>query len=90
MVWVGLVFNGKCKVVVLPANESFNGDFYVKNKIDWQQLYLSTDVTCHTADISMATLEKLKFSVIPPNKWPANSPDLNPLDYFFGIKWMNA
>ncbi len=29
-------------------------------------------VTCHTADTSMATIEKLKFSVIPPNKWPAN------------------
>jgi hypothetical protein len=31
----------------------------------------------------MATIEKLMFSVIPPNKWPANSPDLNPLDYLF-------
>ena len=31
MVWVGLAFNGKYKVVILLANESFNGDFYVKN-----------------------------------------------------------
>jgi len=31
----------------------------------------------------MATIEKLMFSVISPNKWPANSPDLNPLDYLF-------
>ena len=94
MVWVGLAFNGKCKVVVLPANESFNGDFYVKNVLpivnrDGRRLigdnftFQQDGATCHTADISMATIEKLKFLVIPPNKWPPNSPDLNPLDYFF-------
>ena len=83
MMWVGLAFNGKCKVVVLPSNESFNGDFYVKNVLpfvnrDGRKLtgdnftFQQDGASFHTADISMATIEKLKFSVIPPNKWSAN------------------
>ncbi len=63
-----------------------NDRVYAKSR----QYWLATDFTfqqdganCHTADISMATIEKLMFSVISPNKWPANSPDLNPLDYLF-------
>ena len=31
----------------------------------------------------MEAIEKLGFSVIAPEKWPSNSSDLNPLDYFF-------
>ena len=37
----------------------------------------------HTSGQSMEAIEKLGFSVIAPEKWPSNSSDLNPLDYFF-------
>ena len=32
---------------------------------------------------TLEAIEKLGFSIIAPEKWPLNSPDLNPLDYFF-------
>jgi hypothetical protein len=67
MVRVGLAFNGNCKVIVLPANESINGDFYSKNVLpvvnrDGRKLigdnftFQQDGATCHTAHISMATI----------------------------------
>jgi hypothetical protein len=69
MVWVGLAFNGKCKIVVLTANESFNGDFYVKNVLpivnrDGRRLigdnltFQQDGAICDMAYISMASMAK--------------------------------
>ena len=37
----------------------------------------------HTSGQTMDAVQKLGISIIGPEKWPPNSPDLNPLDYFF-------
>jgi transposase len=100
MVWVGLAYNGKCKIVVLPPKQTFTANFYVENvlpivnregrKLIGDNFTFQQDgATSHTAEITIETIKNMGFSVISPDKWPANSPDLNPLDYFFGIKSRN-
>ena len=37
----------------------------------------------HTSGTTIETIESMGFSLIGPDIWPPNSPDLNPLDYFF-------
>ena len=50
-------------------------------------IFQQDGATPHTADITMEIIINIGFSVIPSDKWPANSPDLNQLDYFFfGIR----
>ena len=94
MVWVGMTFNGITEVVVLPPKTSFNTDFYVSHVIPIARrdgikllgndfVFQQDGARCHTSNTSIETIQNLLPSFIHPNQWPANSPDLNPLDYFF-------
>ena len=80
-------------LVVLPPKTSFNSDFYIKNvlpivKRDGTRLivprfiFQQDGATCHTSEVTINELNKLDISYIGPDKWPPNSPDMNPLDYF--------
>lgn len=44
----------------------------------WQQ----DGARCHTSKKSMAFLREECYDLVPPEMWPPNSPDLNPMDYF--------
>ena len=94
MVWVGITFHGATKVVVLPRGGRFNSDFYCQKVIPIIQRYgteligddfvLQQDgASCHRSAESLEAFAEHDISIIPPNRWPPNSPDLNPLDYFF-------
>ena len=94
MVWAGITFNGVTDIVILPQKMSFDADFYIENvlpivKKDGNRL-IGLDFTFqqdgakpHTSGTTIETIESMGFSLIGPDIWPPNSPDLNPLDYFF-------
>ena len=44
----------------------------------WQQ----DSAPCHTLRISQKWLIEHFYDFVPPDVWPPNSPDLNPMDYF--------
>jgi hypothetical protein len=94
MVWYGLSYKGPTKIVVLPEKTRFNSDFYTENvlpivkaegirlignKFTFQQ----DGATSHTSALTIDTIKSMGVEIIGPEKWPPNSPDLNPLDYFF-------
>ena len=94
MVWIGVTFSGLTQVVILPQKTSFDSDFYVEKvlpivKRDGIQLigenfiFQQDGAKPHTSGQTMDAVQKLGISIIGPEKWPPNSPDLNPLDYFF-------
>ena len=94
MVWVGMTFNGIIEVVVLPPKTSFNTDFYVSHVIPIARrdgikllgndfVFQQDGGRWHTSNTSIETIQNLLLSFIHLNQWPANSQDLNPLDYFF-------
>ena len=87
-------FSGLTQVVILPQKTTFDSDFYVEKVLpivnrDGIQLigenfiFQQDGAKTHTSGKSMEAIEKIGFSVIAPQKWPSNSSDLNPLDYFF-------
>ena len=46
-------------------------------------IYQQDGASCHTSQMSIEALENREIRYIEPHHWPPNSPDLNPLDYFF-------
>ena len=94
MVWIGISYNGITEPVVLPQKTSFDSVFYTENvlpivKRDGTRLighdfiYQQDGATPHVSKDSIAAINNLGIPFIQPDKWPPNSPDLNPLDYFF-------
>ena len=94
MVWIGVTFSGLTQVVILPQKTTFDSDFYVENvlpivkrdgiKLIGENFIFQQDgAKPHTSRFTMESIKNLGFLVIAPDKWPPNSPDLNPLDYFF-------
>ena len=49
-----------------------------------------TNLTFSVTVVTMKTIKNWVFSVVQAYKWHANSPDLNQLDYLFGMKERNA
>ena len=46
-------------------------------------IFQQDGASCHTSEKTINQLKQnLGISYIGPDKWPPNSPDLNPLDYF--------
>ena len=46
-------------------------------------MFQQDGATCHTSKKTISAIDEIGLSVIAPNIWPPNSPDLSPLDYFF-------
>ena len=93
MVWLGMTWNGFTSLVVLPPKKSFNSDFYIESVLPIVSSYgtrlIGTNfvfqqdgASCHTSEKTINQLKNLGITYIGPDKWPPNSPDLNPLDYF--------
>jgi inhibitor of nuclear factor kappa-B kinase subunit alpha len=91
MVWLGASAKGLTKLIifengtvntdvyidqVLPIAKKF-GDTYLGN--DW--IFQQDGASCHTSKRSIEWIEANIPRYIPKTRWPANSPDLNPLDY---------
>ena len=97
MIWVGITFNGATRIVVLPKDKSFDSDFYIEKvlpivKRDGSKLigddflYQQDGAPCHTSKKSMDAIKSMEIKMLHNGIWPPNSPDLNPLDFFFGTK----
>ena len=61
--------------VVIPWMKAEAGD----NQFIFQQ----DSAPCHTAKKTLKLLDEKKVPFWGPKTWPSNSPDLNPLDYYF-------
>ena len=56
---------------------------WVKENVAEPYIYQQDSAPCHTSKTSLAFLESNMFNYWGPKTWPSNSPDLNPMDYFF-------
>ena len=94
MVWCLLTYQGPGEVIILPEKMKFNSDFFISNcipviqrdglnKIGSDFVLQQDGASCHTSKKSIEALKNASIPIIGPNYWPPNSPDLNPLDYFF-------
>ena len=94
MCWCAITFYGACKPVFLPPKTSFNADFYVSKVIPVVKaegerligndfLYQQDGARAHTSKKSTEAFQKASISLLKGGDWPPNSPDLNPMDYFF-------
>lgn len=91
MVWLAVCSKG-CSPLVLIEKGTINQDIYIKkilpvakkygNKVFGNKwTYQQDGATCHTGRKSIEWCSKNFPNFIPKNRWPPNSPDLNPLDY---------
>ena len=83
-------FSRSCRHRQYAPNTSFDAPFYIKNvlpivKREGNRL-IGPDFTFqrdsskpHTSETTIDTIESMRFSLIGPDIWPPNSPDLNPL-----------
>ena len=90
MVWLGTCSPGLTPLVILDKT-SVNHEIYIKkilpvalkfgNKMlgdNW--IYQQDGATPHTHQLTQAWCARHLPSFIPKDRWPAHSPDLNPLD----------
>ena len=79
--------------MVLPPKTSFNSDFYIKKVLpivnrDGTRLigpkfiFQQNGASSHTSEDTIQALKNLGIAYIGPDRWPLNSTDFNPLDYF--------
>jgi len=91
LVWLGASSGGLSPVVILDKG-SVNHEVYIKEVLPvalkfgnktlgkyW--VYQQDGATPHTHKLTQEWCQKHFPSFIPKDRWPANSPDLNPLDY---------
>jgi len=94
MIWIGLTFNGPTQIAVLPPKTSFDSNFYINKcipivKRDGLKLigpdfvFQQDGATSHTSQMTINVLNNEVPCFIRSDQWPANSPDISPLDYFF-------
>lgn len=91
MVWLGASAKGLTKLIIFEKG-TVNTDVYLTEVLpivkkygdknlgaDW--IYQQDGASCHTAKRSIDWIEENLPRYIHKDRWPANSPDLNPLDY---------
>ena len=94
MVWCGLTKYGMC-IYFVKKGDTIDAKYYTRKILKFAKAngkkFFSNDnwvfqqdgASCHTADLSQNWCKRNLKYFIPKDKWPANSPDLNPLDYYF-------
>ena len=93
MVWLGACVNGVSKVVFLE-NGTVNQETYISEVLpvakrfgskhygtDWWFQLQQNGARAHTAAASQNWCKENLPNFIEKDRWPANSPDLNPLNY---------
>ncbi|KAL4511889.1 hypothetical protein ABPG72_012734 [Tetrahymena utriculariae] len=91
MVWMGFCSRGLTPLVIIE-NGTINTKVYIENILpvardygneqfgdDW--IFQQDGASCHTSHDSQNWCQENLPGFIPKDIWPANSPDLNPLDY---------
>jgi hypothetical protein len=92
--WCGLTENGPSKPYVIEEKARVNAEYY-KNRIlpfakrgkrlfgtdKW--VYQQYGALFHTSNVSMKWCRNNLHRVIEKDMWLANSPGLNPLDFYF-------
>ena len=93
MVWVGLTKYGPTKPYFI--DDRVNSNYYTRKimphaKREGKRLfgtekyiYQQDGATCHTSKKSSGWCRRNLYKYVKKQDWPANSPDLNPLDYYF-------
>ena len=104
MVSVGVSKAGKTSVIFIEDGKTVNAEYYcgkiLKEMIPQmnrlakgkEYQFMQDGARAHTAKLSLGMLRnKKKLRLLEPDKWPANSPDLNPVDYgIWGILEQNV
>ena len=70
MVWGGMSLKGRKKLLVNSMLDS---------------IFPQDNATCHTAQSISAWLRSRNITVMEKGVWPANSPDLNPIENLCSI-----
>lgn len=95
MVWCGLTENGPTRPYFVKPGDTIDSKYYVRRilpfaKREGQRLFESRDwvfqqdgATPHTSDLSQNWCKRNLLFFVPKQHWPPQSPDLNPLDYYF-------
>jgi hypothetical protein len=95
MIWCGLTFNGATEPYVLAVGESVTSNLYQTDILPFAKsegnrlfgcnnwMFQQDGATAHTAKTSQQWCRENFYSFIEKDRWPPNSPDLNPLDYYF-------
>jgi hypothetical protein len=95
MVWCGITVNGPTEPFFVENQEKITSSIYINkilplakeegnrlfNRKKWA--YQQDGATAHTANATQNWCNKNLDHFITKDKWPPNSPDLNPLDYYF-------
>lgn len=100
MVWLGASSKGLSPLVIIEKG-TVNQEVYIKKILpvakkygdktyDDNWTYQQDGATCHTSGLSIEWIKANFPNFIPEDRWPANSPDLNPLDYCVWNEFVQA
>ena len=100
MVSVAVSKVGKSSIFFVEPGEKVNGAYYREkllasmipemNRLTGYQTYvfIQHGARSHTANETVRFLNQQRYlTLLQPNMWPRNSPDLNPVDYCVGALW---
>jgi inhibitor of nuclear factor kappa-B kinase subunit alpha len=92
MVWLGVMYGDKTRLIFVPHGVKVNGEVYVEmlerevltwieeRKDDIPFVFQQDGAPAHRKKTTQEWLKE-RFEIIAKDEWPASSPDLNPLDY---------
>jgi hypothetical protein len=95
MVWVGLTEFGATEPYFIEPGDKVDSNYYCLRilphaKREGRRLFghdkwvfQQDGATCHTSARSQGWCSRNLKHFLPKDKWPPNSPDLNPLDYYY-------
>ena len=92
MVSVGVSQHGKTSIFFIDPGVKVNGEYYRKDLLskmipqmskltNGDYIFQQDGARAHTAKETISFIEEKMPDYVPPEMWPPNSPDLNPVDY---------
>lgn len=94
LVWGGITFDGRTPLVFVKPGVKINQQFYQEEILEkilkpWAKKHYSgrnwvfqqDSAPAHRAKKTIDWLKSQKIDFISPSEWPANSPDINPMDF---------